>query len=49
MVLNDQRYVDVVNRSNLDLSRCGHATWKKCYAESCPHPNAKFPGITDGK
>lgn len=47
-VLNGQRYVDVVNRSNLELSRCGHTTWKKCYAENIAMKNDEFPGIIDG-
>lgn len=48
MILNGQIYVDVANRSNLELSRCGHTTWKKCYAESIAMKNDKFSGITDG-
>lgn len=48
MVPNGQRYADVVNRTNLELLRCGHTTWKKCYAESKAMKNDKFPGITDG-
>lgn len=48
MALNGQIDVDVVNRSNLELSRCGHTIWKKCYAESIAMKNDKFPGITDG-
>lgn len=38
----------MVNRSNLDFSRCGHTTWKKYYAESIAIKNDEFPGITDG-
>lgn len=48
MVVNGQRYVDVVNSSNLDLSRCGRTTWKKCYAESVAMTDDKCPGISDG-